>query len=206
MSTRVWSDINVDEATHHGLSTGCSLARESVYRHFVKPVYTLCWRMLGNEADAMDCTQDIFIKAFTSYHQFRNDSPFWGWLRRIAANCALDRLRKRNRLVFCDQDTVNALIDPDMVDAPDHASCITEQDRLNRAFAALSDIHRSVVWLFDIEGFSHREIADMFERSISFSKTSLLRAHQTMREHLNDETPNDTQDSCQAVREPLAQM
>lgn len=202
MSDTYWSNLEIETSIHQGLSRGCMQARESVYRKFERPVFTLCKRMLGHEADALDCTQDTFVKVFTRYHQYRQDAPFWSWVRRITANSALDRLRNRNRLVFCEEQTVISLADSGSDEKTVSMTSIADQDQLNRAFKQLSDTHRSVVWLYDVEGFSHKEIAQMFDRSLSFSKTTLLRAHQRMREFLTSEK----KDSQVPLEAPLAQI
>ena len=150
-------------------------AQEALFRRFQRPIYTLALRICQNEDDAMEVMQDTFIKVFASIDQFKHQSPFWGWLRQVAVNMALGRLRKLRRREFTVLGNPPDLV----VQRPD------DQLDLADAFARLPAETRAVVWLYDVEGYSHREIADLFGKSISFSKTQVSRAHARLRELLD---------------------
>ena len=72
-------------------------AFEQIYRRFERPTYTLALRMLGEPESARDALQDAMLKVFQRIGQYRNDAPFWAWLRQIALNEALMRLRSTRR-------------------------------------------------------------------------------------------------------------
>ena len=109
--------------------------------------------------------------------QFRGESPFWGWLRQIVVNEALMRLRKR-RLNYVDE-----LPEPEAL-----LGVVTERldtQDLERAMAELTPLTRSVVWLYYVEGYTHEEIAGAFDKSVSFSKSQILRGTQKLRSLLD---------------------
>ena len=150
-------------------------AQEQVFRTFQRPVYNLALRISQDPDEAMDVLQDTFVNAFGRAHQFKGDAPFWGWLRQIAVNECLGRMRRYRRrevrLVSLAEDLVREHPDQqlDLADALGHLPADT----------------RAVVWLYDVEGYSHQEIAALFGRSVSFSKTQLSRAHARLRELLD---------------------
>lgn len=169
--------VAVDAATLTSVRNGDRAAQERVFRMFERPVYTLALRICQNEQDALDVLQDTFVHAFAKIHQFRGDAPFWGWLRQVAVNTCLGRIRKhRGGHLSLVGDT-----DEGRTDRPDI------QVDLAAALARLSPDSRAIVWLYDVEGYSHREIADLFGRSVSFSKTQLSRAHGRLRELLDNQ-------------------
>jgi len=167
-------DINLDEVTLAGAKRGDLRACEKIYRRFQKPAYTVAIRICKHRELAQDVTQEAFINAFKRMHQFRGDSPFWGWLRRVVVNHAISALRKQPR--------------HDAVEFEDHMGYIQgDHDRLGQsldleqALQQLSDEDRTVVWLHDVEGYKHREIAQLFGKTESFSKTRLNRARTRLR-------------------------
>jgi RNA polymerase sigma-70 factor (ECF subfamily) len=158
-------------------------AFEQLYRLFERPVYTLAARMLGDSEEAMEVLHDAMMKVFGRIQEFRGDAPFWGWLRQIAVNEALMRLRRRGRLDYVEQlpepqaQEASALLPP----------AAAESGALARALAHLSETTRSVLWLYHAEGYTHDEIAQLMGRTESFSKTQLLRGTRKLRELLNVE-------------------
>ncbi|MEM9301266.1 MAG: sigma-70 family RNA polymerase sigma factor [Pseudomonadota bacterium] len=167
--------IAVDSDTLTAVRSQDRAAQERVFRLFERPVFTLALRICQDEQDAMDVLQDTFVHAFSRIHQYRADAPFWGWLRQVAVNTCLGRLRKRKggHLSLVGESEEVRQEHPDM------------QMDLAGALARLSPDGRAVVWLYDVEGYSHQEIADLYGRSVSFSKTQLSRAHGRLRELLN---------------------
>jgi RNA polymerase sigma-70 factor (ECF subfamily) len=121
------------------------------------------------------------LKVFNRLGEFRGESPFWGWLRQVAVNEALMKLRRRGRLEYVDElpepdaQATSALLPP----------IAAEAGALTRALEQLSPTTRSVLWLFHAEGYTHEEIARSMGRSTSFSKTQLLRGTRRLRELLN---------------------
>ena len=150
-------------------------ALEGLYRAFETPVYNLARRICRAPEDAEDVVQETFLEVVKSIRHYRGEGHLWGWIRQIAASKALMRLR-REKLRATDE-----LVDEAAGSPP--ASIGTRID-LERAFAQLSETSRAVVWLHDVEGFTHEEIAERMGRTVSFSKSQLARAHARLRRSL----------------------
>ena len=168
--------IDVPTALIDRLRRGDMRAYEQVYRLFERPVFTLALRLLGDRDEAQEILHDAMLAVLDKVNQFRGDAPFWGWLRQIAANEALMRLRKR-RL-----DYVEELPEPEAALA--HLPVSFEARDLEKALAVLPSTTRSVLWLYYVEGYRHDEIANAFGKSLSFSKTQVLRGTQRLRDLL----------------------
>ena len=160
---------------------GESAAFEQIYRLFERPVYTLALRLLGDREEAQEVLHDAMLQIFRTLQGFRGDAPFWAWLRRIATNEALMRLRRRGRLRYTDEvpeDTElldNELLPPAAADA----------QRLVEAMDGLPETARTVLWLYHAEGYTHEEIGALMGRSTSFSKSQLARGTRRLRELLH---------------------
>ncbi|PIV32486.1 MAG: RNA polymerase subunit sigma-24 [Lysobacterales bacterium CG02_land_8_20_14_3_00_62_12] len=148
-------------------------AFEEIYRLFERPVYTLAWRLLNDADEAQETLHDAMLRLFQKLSQFRDEAPFWSWLRQIAVNEALMRLRRRRLIDYTD-------VLPELVDERTPAALLERHD-LAQALAQLPAITRSVVWLFHVEGYSHQEIAQQFGKTESFSKSQLARGTQKLR-------------------------
>lgn len=152
-------------------------AFEEIYRLFANASYFLAFRICNQHSVAEDVVHDAFIKIMNNVNKFRDDGSFSGWCRRIVTREALDRLKKSNR--------VHLVSDDDLADgeAPD----LFQQDWLDAAIdidkliQQLSPNHRAVFLLHEIEGYSHKEIAQLFEKSESFSKVTLSRAYVSLK-------------------------
>ncbi len=158
-------------------------AFEQIYRKFERPVFTLALRLTGEREEAQDVLQDTMLKLFDRIHEFRGDSPFWGWLRQIAVNEALMRLRKRGRQPFTDEVEEAELESNDTLLPPAAADAAL----LARTLAALPDATRSVLWLYHAEGYTHDEIAGLMGKTASFSKSQLARGTRRLRDLLRIE-------------------
>jgi RNA polymerase sigma-70 factor (ECF subfamily) len=159
---------------------GDAAALESIYRAFESPVYNLARRICRSVEDAEDVLQETFFEVCRSIHGFRAEGSLWGWIRTIAASKAFMRLR-RNK--YRDTDELH-----DEVLAHRREDVSLRMD-LEAALERLSDTARAVVWLHDVEGYTHDEIAAMMGKTTSFSKSQLARAHQRMRRWLGEEVP-----------------
>ena len=173
--------IEVPAALLERARRGERAAFEQIYRWFERPVYSLAARLLGDPDEAMEVLHDAMLKLLDRLHEFRGESPFWGWLRQIAVNEALMKLRKRQRLDYVDELPEPDAHEPHTLLPPVAA----EAGALNRALEQLSDTTRSVLWLYHAEGYTHEEIAGLMGRTTSFSKTQLLRGTRRLRELLN---------------------
>ena len=179
-------DIHLDEVTLTRAKRGDLRACETIYRSYQAPAYNIAVRVCSCRELARDVTQEAFINAFKRLPQFRGDSPFWGWLRRVVVNQAISALRKLPR-----QDA-DELEDHMAHNDGDQAEIGTAMD-LSAALAQLDDEDRMVVWLHDVEGYKHREIAELAGKTESYSKTRLNRARAKLRILMGDIPPDDGQ-------------
>jgi RNA polymerase sigma-70 factor (ECF subfamily) len=172
--------IDVPAALLGRARDGDAAAYEQLYRWFERPVFTLALRLTGQREEAQDVLQETMLKLFDRLGEFRGDAPFWGWLRQVAVNEALMRLRRRGRLgpdTEFDEASLEAhetLLPPRAADAA----------LLGRALAGLPDATRSVLWLYHAEGYTHEEIAVLCGRTVSFSKSQLARGMRRLRAQL----------------------
>lgn len=153
-------------------------ARKEVYEQYAPAMMALCRRYVPNAEDAKDVLQDGFIKVFTEIHQYSGSGAFGGWIRRIFVNTALDFIRKRNRLQQNEQ-----LFDSDMEmsDAVSVVEDINVED-LMRCIGELPDTYRTIFNLYAVEGYSHREIAEMLQISEGTSRSGFFRSRQLLQE------------------------
>ena len=157
---------------------GDPVALESIYRSYSAQVYKLARRICRTTEDAEDVLQETFFEVCRSISNYRGDGSIWGWIRTIASSKALMRLL-RNR--YRDTDELNDEI------APAREAFPGLRMDLETALSRLSDTSRAVVWLHDVEGYTHEEIANQMGRTVSFSKSQLARAHQRLRGWLDGE-------------------
>jgi len=171
-------EIELDDLTLARARNGDLAACEAIFRLYNQPAFGIALRVCQCPQLAQDVTQEAFISAFSRIRQFRGDAPFWGWLRRVVVNHAISALRKRPN-----HQTVEL--------EENHAVHHGEEARmdlsaeLETALSKLAGEDRAVVWLHDVEGYSHKEIAGFFGMTESFSKTRLSRAHARLREWID---------------------
>jgi RNA polymerase sigma-70 factor (ECF subfamily) len=181
-----FSECQPDPAILARARRGDMKAHEVLYASYGTPVYTLAARMLGEPSLAEEVLQDTCIEVIRNVAGFRVDGAFGGWVKRIAVNKCLAHLRsawhrKAQSLEPADDDDGLAW-EPRSLDDPEATA--THGRDLERALAELSPTARAVVWLYDVEGFTHQEIAELMGKTVSFSKSQLSRAHVRLRELL----------------------
>ena len=167
-------EIELDEMTLARARRGDMRACEQIYRKFQQPAYSVAFRICQCRELSRDVTQEAFITAFGKIRQFRGDAPFWGWLRRVVVNHTISALRKRPRADAVELQEFHAHSDSDQEN-------IGLSMDLESALSTLDREDRAVVWLHDVEGYNHREIAGLFGKTESFSKTRLSRARSKLR-------------------------
>jgi RNA polymerase sigma factor (sigma-70 family) len=177
-------NMELDELTLAGAKRGDMRACEKIYRMYHKQTFTVAIRICNNRELAQDVTQEAFINAFKRIKQYRGDSPFWGWLRRVTVNHAISALRKLPRH---DAVGLEDYMCPGDGDQDSLGQCMD----LDQALQQLNNEDRMVVWLHDVEGYKHLEIAKLVGKTESYSKTRLNRARAKLRKLIsgNDE-PN----------------
>lgn len=156
---------------------GDTRAFERVYRRHAGRIHALCRRMLSPE-EADDATQEVFIRAWQKLHLFRGESAFGTWLHRLAVNLLLGRRQT--------QATQRSRIDADA----DVVAIASRRDRADlrvdfeAAIRTLPPGAREVFLLYDVEGYTHDEIADMLGVNVGTSKSQLHRARMSLRQYL----------------------
>jgi RNA polymerase sigma-70 factor (ECF subfamily) len=144
-------------------------------------VYSLCLRFTRVPAHAEDLVQETFIEVMRSIGQFRGEAAVGSWIRRIAVTKALMFLR--SAWTARGQSLADGWDDMTPGDNASHGISRHPDDALDldAALANLPSVSRTVVWLHDVEGFTHKEIAALMGKTESFSKSQLSRAYQRLR-------------------------
>jgi RNA polymerase sigma-70 factor (ECF subfamily) len=155
-------------------------AERAIYEKHVDRIYRLALRMTGNSALAEDLTQDVFVRAFDRMHQFRGDAEWGTWLHRVAISVVLNAVMKR-QVTAARELPLSA---KELAPSNSGAIEMDVRDRVRAAVAQLPDDLRVVVLLYDVEGYTHNEIADMMAISAGACRMRLLRARQLLRSML----------------------
>jgi RNA polymerase sigma-70 factor (ECF subfamily) len=155
-------------------------AQRSIYTALARPVYTLLRRLVLRAAVAEELQQDVFLEVLRNLGAYTGAGSFAGWVRSIAVSKALMHLRSPWHGRLLPEDAQGALADQ----AAPPGEGAEFGSELERALNALPDLARSIVWLHDVEGYTHAEIARLHDRTASFSKSQLARAHATLRDAL----------------------
>lgn len=183
-----FADIDIDPAIVRRAAGGDPKAHEIIYRAYCSPVYSLCLRLTRVPAQAEDLLQETFIEVIRSIGAFRGEAALGSWIRRIAVTKALMFLRSawhsRGQSLDENWDEVT----PGRADGLGVTRYPDEAMDLDAALANLSPVSRTVVWLHDVEGYTHGEIGQLLGRTASFSKSQLSRAYQRLRPLLDPDT------------------
>ena len=172
-------------------------AYDELIRRYQRKIYQLVYNMTSNRQDAEDLVQDVFVKAYTALKYFKGDSSFYTWVYRIAVNRTINFLKKRNRNPGLSLDDMDRAVerDPDYVELRSRESPVRDaslselQKKLNEALQTLSEKHRSVVVLHDIQGVQHDEIARMLGCSEGTVRSRLFYARQELQKQLTEFAP-----------------
>jgi RNA polymerase sigma factor (sigma-70 family) len=182
-----------DPALIAAARAGDPAAHAQLYELFAPLVYTLGRRMLVSPALAEDVLQETFVEVLGKIDSFRGDAGFGFWVRRIAVNKCLMHLRSS----WVARRSGDEL--PEESSHDDGAELLEQRHALETALAALPPAARAVVWLHDVEGYTHREIAQSMGKTPSFSKSQLARAHERLRELLAHHAAEDGVELCAPV-------
>ncbi len=154
-------------------------SQNALYQHFCKKMFGVCMRYAKNREEAEDLLQDGFVKVFTKIDQFKNQGSFEGWVRRVLVNTILERFRQNNHLYAI--TNIDDITEPIAIE--DGFEQIAATDLLN-VIQMLPAGYKMVFNLYAIEGYSHKEIADMLQISEGTSKSQLSRARTMLQEML----------------------
>src|SRR3954464_11177640 len=174
--------------------TGDLSAYDDLIKRYQERIYATIYHMTANHEDANDLAQEAFIKAFQALKSFKGGSSFYTWVYRIAVNKTINFLKQRKNRTQMSLDDIdfNAEHDPDLValisdKTPRRDIDLTElQEKLNIAMQKLSESHRLVVTLHDVQDLSHEEIAKIMGCNIGTVRSRLFYARQQLQAHLSD--------------------
>ena len=169
-------------------------AYDDLIRRYQERIYATIYHMTSNHEDANDLAQETFIKAFQALKSFKGDSSFFTWVYRIAVNKTINFLKQRKNKTHMSLNDLdfNAEHDPDLVALVSDktprrdVSLIELQEKLNGAMQKLSEIHRLVVTLHDVQGLSHEDISKIMGCNTGTVRSRLFYARQQLQAYLSD--------------------
>ena len=186
-ANRMWNptflktDLVVERAKNGDIT-----AFGELYTLYKTPVYNLCFRLTKGVADAEDLTQEVFLQVFRKVKGFRGEAAFGSWLYRVATNVAMMHLRKR-RVEEIPIEVLElgsrALLSASTSGSRDHCDPV-QRVALLRALRGLSRNRRTLILLYDLNGFTHNEVAQCLGVTATTSKARLYQAHRKLREAL----------------------
>lgn len=165
---------------------GKAEAFEQLYRRYCKRIYHLCLRMVKNEAEAEDLTQEAFLRVFRKIHTFQGKSAFSTWLHRLSVNTVLMSLRKKKRveipLEHDDHYEEEPGVPRQIPGGPDPSLAgLFDRENLKRVFRRLPQGYKRMLFLHDVLGYEHNEIALLVDCTVGNSKSQLHKARVRMR-------------------------
>jgi RNA polymerase sigma-70 factor (ECF subfamily) len=167
-------------------------AYDELVRRYQQRIYATIYHMTANHEDANDLAQEAFIKAYSALKSFKGGSSFYTWLYRIAVNKTINFLKQRKNKFHLSLNDIdfNAEHDPDLMALVSHKTPNRDvglnelQKKLNEALLKLSEPHRIVVVLHDVQGQSHEEIAEIMECNVGTVRSRLFYARQQLQGYL----------------------
>jgi len=177
-----------DEALVARAQRGDSSAFDVLVDRYKQRLYGTVYHMTANHEDANDLVQDAFIKAYKSLRSFKGQSSFYTWIYRIAVNRTINFMKRRKDRGHFSLNDVDANIetDPDYVELMSHITPRREvglnelQEKLNESLQKLSEEHRAVVIMHDVQGMTHADIAKALDCSEGTVRSRLFYARQQL--------------------------
>ena len=151
------------------------LAQKQLYDRYKDAMYTVAYRITGDFDLANDALQDGFINIFRGLPKFRRESTLGAWIKKIIVRAALKRIRNLKPIETLNEEHTGGLID-----WGDHL----QAEYLEKAIMALPDGYRSVFVMIEVEGYSHKEVAENLDISVGTSKSQLFYAKKKLRASL----------------------
>ncbi|HOQ17167.1 MAG: sigma-70 family RNA polymerase sigma factor [Epulopiscium sp.] len=185
-----------------------SAFEELIIEHESK-VYNIAYRILNNEEDAKDLSQEVFIKAFNSLHKFREDSSFSTWLYRIAMNTCIDELRKRkgresysiDRDIQTDEGTIPREFQDKQLNPEEELMNKELASQIQWALNHLSETYKEVIILRDFQGFDYKQISQILGCSLGTVKSRISRARTELKNVLIKEKHFDFKNRLKTGKE-----
>lgn len=173
--------VNIDEDLIDQCRSGLRSAQYEVYKKYQKAMYNTALRICGNGDDAEDILQESFFTAFHQIKQYRGESSFGSWLKRIVINKSLNAVSKKKKEVLMIADMVDEQIEEGTEYFDDQLLTVS---KIKEAIHKLPVGYRTVLSLYLFEGYDHQEIAEILGTSVANSKSQLNRAKEKIRELL----------------------
>lgn len=188
-TNRAEEDVFVRRAQQGDLA-----AYDELVRRYQERIYATLYHMTSNHEDANDLAQEAFIKAYQAIKSFKGGSSFYTWVYRIAVNKTINFLKSRKHRTGMSLNDLDfdAEKDPDLValisdKTPRRDAALAElKNKLNEAMQKLSEQHRLVVALHDVQGLAHEEIAEIMECNVGTVRSRLFYARQQLQGYLAD--------------------
>ena len=169
-----------EEVMIHGCLNNVPAAQEGLYNRFSPRMLGVCYRFARNREDAEDMLQEGFIKVFTQMHQFRNQGALEGWIRRIIVHTCINILKKNKKFA----DSVDLIHANSIYLNENNIPSILQAKQVVESIRLLPMGYRTVLNLYAIEGFSHKEIATILDIEESTSRSQYTRAKAMLEEIL----------------------
>lgn len=161
-----------EEQMLYGSIRNQATAQEALYNRFSPRMLGVCYRYARNKEDAEDMLQEGFIKVFTQLHQFRGEGSLEGWIRKVIVHTCINLIKKNKKF----NDSVDIFHANSLVIREDYIPSIMQAKQVVECIRLLPIGYRTVLNLYAIEGFSHKEIAGMLEIEESTSRSQYTRA------------------------------
>lgn len=176
---------------------GDTVAYGELVRRYQGKIYGLVYNMTANKEDTEDVVQDVFVKAFAALRRFKGGSSFYTWVYRIAVNTTINFLKKRKTRATLSLNDVDQAVERDPAyvelsarESPFRDATLSElQEKLNKALLKLSEKHRAVVVLHDVQGVPHEEVAKILGCSQGTVRSRLFYARQQLQAELAEFAP-----------------
>lgn len=185
-------DIKKEKKLIFKAKNGSMEAFEALVIEHEEIVYNIIYRIMNNQEDTYDLSQETFIKAYTKLNQFNEGSKFSTWLYRIATNTSLDELRRRKgKETFSSDQTIGGSegeIVPQYIDETENVELQVvnkeQKEIIEAALGEVNESHRTILILRDMQGLSYEEISDLLDLSLGTVKSRISRARQEMKKVL----------------------
>ncbi len=175
-------NVEIHAKLIHAARKGDQQSMYRLYKLYVQAMYNISVRMVVNKYDAEDIIQESFVKAFNSLDSFREESSFGSWLKRIVINQSITFLRSKKQ-EFDDIDNLQIVSN----EQENENFPQIDPTKIHESIKTLPEKARVVLNLYLLEGYRHKEIAEILNISESTSKSQYLRAKQILREKLKKE-------------------
>ncbi len=170
--------------TEEAILAGClqkdAVAQRELYARYSPKMLSVCYRFAHNREDAEDMLQEGFIKVFSQIHTFRNQGAFEGWVRRIVVHTCINILKKNKKF----NESVDIIHATTLQVREESVPSIVQAKQVVECIRILPLGYRTVLNLYAIEGYSHKEIAGMLDIEESTSRSQYTRARQMLEEIL----------------------